>query len=580
MRVTHLCCLLALPAIACSADRAAPTAPADRDVHAFVNPPPAASVTVPVNVPASMQSAPFNVTRFLTIPPNFAIAVYTRIAGARFMAVAPNGDLLVAVPGSGKVVLVRPNGSGNPLISDFVTGLAKPHDIVFHPIGATTYLYIAEKNQINRYAYTNGDLTGQNRQIILSGLPDESSPGLGGTYGHVLKNIALDSNDKLYVSIASTCNVCLNDTQSNPVRGAIYQYNADGTGGVLFARGLRNAEGLAMLPGTTTLWAIVNNRDDIPYPFNDGSGNYGQVITSYVDNHPPEEFTRVRSGGNYGWPFCNPNPDSATGYVNMPFDLDYNLNQNGSVNCASMDRISMGIQAHSAPLGLLFLQNTAVPAAYQPGAVAGLHGSWNRSQKTGYKVIYFPWDNGSQLPATPINLVTGWLQGGSEWGRPVDIAVNGAGDFLISDDASGTIYKMTYTAGPPPPPSDTTYEAEMATLHGAVIKSNQAGFTGTGFVHYVNATGDYIEWTFTVPATDDYNLSFRYGLKSGTRSLAVAVNGVTVVPSFAFAATGSLTTWKRIKITRALTAGPVSLRLSTTGQSGPNVDNVRVFLAP
>ena len=145
-----------------------------------------------------------------------------------------------------------------------------------------TYVYVTETNQVNRYVYTPGALTPGTRQVVVSGLPDASSPELNGTYGHELKNIALDGNDKLYVSIASTCNVCTSDTQSTPVRAAIYVYNADGSNGRLFARGLRNAEGLAMIPGTNTLWVVVNNRDDIAYPFNDGSGNYGLRRDSHL----------------------------------------------------------------------------------------------------------------------------------------------------------------------------------------------------------------------------------------------------------------------------------------------------------
>jgi glucose/arabinose dehydrogenase len=420
---------------------AAPSADSSQVPQLAVTVPPPASVNVTVVVPSNMTAPPFNVPRQLTVPPNWSVRVHARIAGARFIANAPNGDLLVSQPNTGKVLIVRNNG-GNPLVSTFVSGLARPHDIVFHKIGATTYIFIAEKNQVNRYTYHTGDLTGKNRLVILTGLPDASLPELGGSYGHELKNIALNGN-KLYVSIASTCNVCLNDTQSNPVRGAIYQYNVDGTGAVLFARGIRNAEGLAFIPGTSTLWAVINNRDNIPYPFNDGTGQYGQVIQSWVDNHPPEEFTRIRSGGNYGWPFCNPNPDTPSGMVNMPFDLDYDLNRNGTVNCLTMDRINMGIQAHSAPLGLTFFQLTKSPSAYRNGAVVALHGSWNRAQKTGYKVVYFPWDNAVQLPAAPIDLVKGWLVGSSAWGRPVVISVGPNGKIFISDDQSGTIYKVS-----------------------------------------------------------------------------------------------------------------------------------------
>ena len=310
------------------------------------------------------------------------------------MAVAPNGDLLVSNPGAGVVKLVRPNPSGDPIISDYVTGLGRPHDIVFHSINSTTYVYISEKNQISRFVYNPGDTVAHDRQIVVSDLPDASLSELHGAYGHELKNIALDSTHKLYVSIGSTCNACESDTLSDPVRGAIYQYDADGSNGRLFARGLRNAEGLAFIPGTTTLWAAVNNRDNIAYPYQDATGNYGKVLSSYVDNHPPEEFTRVRDGGNYGWPFCNPNPDSASGYDTMPFDRDVEFNATGAkLDCSTADSISKGIQAHSAPLGLTFLQDTNFPALYRDGVTIGLHGSWNRTTPTGYKVIYFPWDS-------------------------------------------------------------------------------------------------------------------------------------------------------------------------------------------
>ncbi|MEH2070509.1 MAG: sugar dehydrogenase [Nostoc sp.] len=414
---------------------------------AALSEPSAASVQTQVKVPSSMSYKPFNTNRYLKVPPNFSISVYARINQARFMAVAPNGDLLVSQPSTGKVLIVRPNGSKDPIISNFVVGLRRPHDIVFHTIDKTTYVYISETNQINRFIYKSGDLIGKNRQIVVTGLPDSSTSELKGAYGHELKNIALDSNHKLYVSIASTCNACKEDTVSYPRRGAIYQYNANGTNQRLFAQGLRNAEGLAFVPGTNDLWVSVNNRDNIAYPFKDSTGNYGKVIPSYVDNHPPEEFTRVRDGGNYGWPFCNPNPDTSTGYYNMPFDRDYQFNANGSVNCNAMDRIFKGIQAHSAPLGLTFLQNTNFPSLYSNGVVMALHGSWNRQKKTGYKIIYFSWNSKNKLPQAQIDLVSGWLvpQTQEVWGRPVDMVVDRQGNLLISDDYSGTIYKLSYT---------------------------------------------------------------------------------------------------------------------------------------
>lgn len=416
---------------------------------------PGATVVVHVDVPANMRTGTFSTDRSLMVPANFGIAVYARVDGARFMAVAPNGDLLVSQPGASRIMLVRPSPSGgDPAVSTWASGLYLPHDIVFHRIAGTTYVYVAEGDKVARYTYTDGDATGQGRQVVISGLPSASLPELQGSYRHELKNIALDASHNLYVSIASSCNACASDTQSDPVRGAIYVYNADGSGGRLFARGLRNAEGLAFVPGTSTLWATVNNRDDIEYPFHgditgDGVDDYGRVVTSYVDDHPPDEFTRVRDGANYGWPFCNPNPDTPAGMDNMPFDLDVELNATGSsLDCTTAERINKGIQAHSAPLGLTFLQNTAVPAPYNNGAAVALHGSWDRSRNTGYKVVFFPWDPATNGPGAQADLVSGWGTETDHWGRPVDVAVDAAGAILISDDQSGTIYKLSAVATP------------------------------------------------------------------------------------------------------------------------------------
>jgi glucose/arabinose dehydrogenase len=406
-----------------------------------------ASNLAKVNVPASMRFAPFDTDRSLAIPGGFSISVYARIGGARFMALAPNGDLLVSQPDAGKVSLVRARSGGDPLVSDLLTGLSRPHGIVFHAIAGVTYVYISETNRVDRFIYNSGDTTAASAtegQVVVGGLPDSRTPGLGGSYIHELKNIALDDDDKLYVSLGSSCNVCTEDTESVPVRAAIYQYDADGGNPRLFARGLRNAEGLAFVPGTSDLWAVVNERDDIAYPNNDATGKYGRVIAAYVDNHPPDEFTRVREGANFGWPFCNPNPDTAQGLDNMPFDADFQLNGDGHVDCSSMARIDRGIQAHSAPLGLTFLQGSAFPAAYRDGAVVALHGSWDRRRKTGYKVAFFPWDDGRQAPASQVDLVTGWLNESTQqaWGRPVDAVVDQQGNMFVSDDASGTIYKL------------------------------------------------------------------------------------------------------------------------------------------
>ncbi len=446
-------------AASCADPAEAPLAPrAAAARRAAVAPAPGASVAVPVEVPASMRGWPFDVPRSLVVPPGFRVAVYARVPGARFMAVAPNGDLLVSNPGAGAVYLVRPGADGgDPQVSTWAAGLYRPHDIVFHTLGGRTWVYVAEGDKVARYAYADGDAVGRGREVVVAGLPSGSLPELQGAYGHELKNVALHG-DRLYVSIASATNNDPSDILATPVRAAVYEYAADGSGGGrLYAKGLRNAEGLAFVPGTSRLWVTVNQRDNIAYPRHDdfdgdGRDDYGRVMQAYVDNHPPEAFTAVVDGGNYGWPYCHPDPDTPAGVDDMPFERDVQTNADGArLDCASASRVSKGIQAHSAPLGLTFLQQTNAPEPYRGGALVALHGSWNRSTKTGYKVVHFAWDAGAGLPGAETEFVAGWATANTQWGRPVDVAVAPDGGIYVSDDYSGTIYRVVRGGGAPPP---------------------------------------------------------------------------------------------------------------------------------
>ncbi len=411
-------------------------------------------VNVPVRVPAALNSAPFDVPRTLNVPRGYTISVYARVPDARFMILTPEGDLLVSEPGNGTIVRLHATGSkAVPTVTTLLSGLNEPQGMAFQTIKGTTYLYVGEETQIDRFTWNARTHSVGAQQVIIGNLP--SGPTADGDT-HPLKDLVFGPDHKLYVSMGSSCNACTGDTTSTPRRAAIYQYNADGSGGRLYASGLRNAEGLAFVPGTTTLWVTVNERDNTAYPFKDNTGQYGQVVPSYVDNHPPDEFTSLRAGGNYGWPYCNPDPDTSKGYNVMPFDPDAQYNQTstynpngGIVDCRTMDRIRKGIQAHSAPLGLTFLQGTAAPAAVRQTAVIALHGSWNRTTRTGYKVIYFPWlaaqGTVGGTPGAQADLVTGWLDSTAQnnWDRPVDVIVDRQGNLLISADGTGSIYKMS-----------------------------------------------------------------------------------------------------------------------------------------
>lgn len=408
-----------------------------------------ALVPVKVEVQEPNRAAPFDRDRLLNVPEGTKISVLARVEQARFLAVSPSGDILVSQPSKGKILLVRQSGSSEAKVHPLITGLRLPHGMQFQRIGDTLYLYVAESNKISRFVYSNDSLAQAKEEIVVPNLPDRSSPNLGGAYGHELKNITISADQKLYVDIASSTNADPSDTRSDPIRCAIYRFDLDGRNRKLIATGIRNAEGLGFLPGTNELWAVVNERDNIRYPFQNGWGghranDYGRVIQSYVDNHPPDEFIHVREGANYGWPFANPNPDK--GMDRMPFDPDYDTNRGWShFPESAFTRVDKGIPAHSAPLGFSFLQASKVPVPYRNGAVVALHGSWNRSRKTGYKIIFFPWLSNGE-PGAQTDLVTGWLDNETQrvWGRPVDIVPDREGNLLISDDGSGTIYKLSW----------------------------------------------------------------------------------------------------------------------------------------
>lgn len=372
-----------------------------------------ALVSTTVEVPLPLRNDPFDRDRVLMVPPGFKISVVTRIQGARFIMPLSTGEFLVAQPGLGSILLVRPQAGGTASVSTLIEDLQNPQGMALHSNGDELYLYVGESNQISRFLIAPGAASAGEKTVIVPNLPDSSSRNLRGPYRHELKNLVIGPDNKLYVDLASSTNADPIDTTSNPVRCAIYQFDLDGANGRIFARGIRNAEGLAFFQGTNELWAAVNETDDILYPFRNswkgsGSNDFGKIITSYVDDHPPDEFIHVKEGANYGWPFANPNPDTPNGLDNMPLAPNYQTNPDWSKYPESMfTRIDKGIQAHSAALGIAFLKDSKMPEPFREGVAIALHGSMDRSRLTGYKVIFFPWQGGR--PGRQIDLVAGWL---------------------------------------------------------------------------------------------------------------------------------------------------------------------------
>jgi glucose/arabinose dehydrogenase len=358
-----------------------------------------------IRVPRQQGAAALTVERTLTLPEGFEIAVFAPgLARARFMAWSPEGDLLISetVQTNGKVY-VLPDRDRDGLADDrvvFAQGLRSPHGLAFYQ----HYLYVAEETRVVRFVWQGGQPAAGPPEVIVDRLP-------GG--GHITRTIGFGPDGKLYLAVGSSCNVCVEADQR---RAAITQYNPDGSGGRLYARGLRNAVGMAVHPETKEIWVSQHERD---------------MIEPDHQDLPPEEINILRDGGDYGWPYCHsdrvPNPEF-----------------NDAQRCANTIPPALTIQAHSGPLGLTFLDKASnFPEEYRDDALLALHGSWNRDEPTGAKVVRIHVEDGK--PTKYEDFVTGWQRpDGSRWGRPVDVLVYKDGSVLISVDAGSAIYRVIH----------------------------------------------------------------------------------------------------------------------------------------
>ena len=343
----------------------------------------------------------------LTLPPGFAIAEFAKVAGVRFMAVGPDGAVYASRPGAGEVVrLVDADRNGQAESQTVVvSGLNRPHGLAFHG----GYLYVANTDGVVRVRLgPNGE---------ASGAPQRLNTYSGGG-GHWSRSIAFGADSAMYVAIGSSCNMCV---EKAPDRAAVMRYDENGGNGRVYSSGLRNAVGIAMHPVTKQIWVTQNERDN---------------IEPEHENLPPEEINILQDGGDYGWPYC---------YGNRIPSPDREFHD--PARCERTIPPALEMQAHSAPLGIAFLDRaTMFPADWQGDAVVAFHGSWNRSDPTGAKVVRIRIRDGK--PVSYEDFITGW-QGpnGRRWGRPVDVLVHTDGSLLISDDAAGAIYRVTRAAG-------------------------------------------------------------------------------------------------------------------------------------
>ena len=341
----------------------------------------------------------------LQVPTGFKVDVFAaEITGGRLMAVSPDGVLFIARQPKGDVVaLPDRNGDGKADAVEVVaSGLTRPHSVAFHK----GYLYIATNPAILRMKYEGGKAQGTPEK------PEKVVDLPVSTTSHWTRTVDFGPDGKMYVSIGSSCNSCEEEDER---RTTIMQYNADGTGGRVFAKGLRNAIGIDFDPKTGKLWSTDMGQDKLGEEF------------------PPCEINLIEDGKHYGFPyFVGDNVPNA--------DLS---NPTGSLKKEDAVPPAYALPAHISPVGAAFYDGRKFPAAYRTLYVA-LHGSspTGRKERIGYKVVRV---NIAKNKVTSIDdFVTGFLSNGEVSGRPAGVVTGADGSLYISDDNKGFIYRVSY----------------------------------------------------------------------------------------------------------------------------------------
>jgi glucose/arabinose dehydrogenase len=343
----------------------------------------------------------------LQLPAGFQIDEYaTGFQQPRFMVYGPSGELLLSdstTKGAVYVLFDRNKDNQAEDRKTLVEGLDRPYGLAFWK----DYLYIAERTSLKRYKY--------DPKAMSVGAAEEVVPMKDFSRGHWTRTVLFDpKGEKLYLTIGSGSNV---DAGEPPERAAINRYNPDGSGHEIYASGVRNTIGLRWYPGSTALWAAVQERD--------GLG----------DDLVPDYFTRVQQGGFYGWPFA---------YIGANEDPRRKGEKPDLVKKTIVPDVLLG--SHVAVLDHIFYTGKQFPAKYQGGAFLALHGSWNRSQRVGYSVVYIPFKGGKPAGSQE-DFLTGWMLSPDKrevWGRPVGLLQMTDGSILVSDDGGSKIWRISY----------------------------------------------------------------------------------------------------------------------------------------
>ncbi|HTZ23867.1 MAG TPA: hypothetical protein VMC83_07725 [Streptosporangiaceae bacterium] len=397
-------------------------------------------------VPASENGGALSTSHTLTVPGDWTIRVWARVPDARIEVWTPEGDLLVSSPGGGNIFELRPSAAGTATVTTLLSHLTFPQGLAFAKFDGGWVLYVAESDQIDRYPWGSGGISGP-RTVIAGGLPDLDSDG---DDVHRAKDVTVAGDGTVYFNVGSSSNANPDDRTMSPQRAVIMAVRPDGSDLRVVERGVRNGEGLAVAPDGS-VWTAVNERDNIPYPSHSAYATYsdafGQVIQAYVNNHPPDEVVPVTAGRDLGWPYCDPDQDDskpAGSLADVPLVANSVTNPGGrTLDCAALAPIEVGLPAHSAPLGITFLEGSKAPAPWSGGAVVAVHGSWDRHPPQAPAVLWLAWNASKGVLEPAVALVSGFENAdGSFWGRPVDAVPGPDGALYVSDDSVGAIYRL------------------------------------------------------------------------------------------------------------------------------------------
>jgi glucose/arabinose dehydrogenase len=345
-------------------------------------------------------------------PEGFAVGLYASgLTNPRILRRAPNGDMFLAETTAGDIKVFRGmTADGKPKeVHVFATGLNTPFGIAFYPLGDhPQWVYVANMTSVVRFPYQSGDTVARGPAQHLLDLP-------GGGH-HRSRDVAFSPDGKtMFVAVGSQENV--DDTPAEKDRADILAFDPDGSNKRVFAYGTRNPVGIAVNPKTGELWCSVNERDEL--------GN----------NLVPDYITHVQPGGFYGWPWYYIGPHQDPRLAGKRPDLQ--------------DKVIVPdvlLQPHNASLEMTFYNGSAFPAEYSGDIFAAEHGSWNRFPRAGYEVIRVPLHQTGHATGEYEDFLTGFVvDEKSVWGRPVGVATATDGSLLVSDDGSGSIWRVTYT---------------------------------------------------------------------------------------------------------------------------------------